>query len=278
MSYTVSNHKLQGSGVDFVQSPNTGGKMGAGLPDTIIIHYTAGPSASSAIRTFKDDDANVSAHIVLDFDGKITQMVDFDTVAWHAGKSQLGSRSGFNKYSIGIEIVNAGLLEKDSDGYESWWGKNYPESEVLKAVHRNGGGAKYWHKFTDAQIEATTQLCIALKEAYGIKYIYGHEEISPGRKVDPGPAFPLDTMRGEVFGLKTREEVAENKSAVGKEGKVSASSLNIRSAPNTSGEKMADPLPNGTNVKVLEEGDGWYKVRTTVEIEGWVSAKYIEMD
>ena len=252
--------------------------MASGMPDTIIIHYTAGPSAKSAIRTFKDDDANVSAHIVMDFDGSITQMVDFNVVAWHAGKSKLGSRSGFNKYSIGIEIVNAGLLEKDDEegGYEAWWGKNYKESEVVKAIHRNGGGARYWHKFTDEQIAATKELCRVLKDTYNITAIHGHEEVSPGRKVDPGPAFPLDELRQEVFGLKTKEE--ESDSPVGKEGKVSASSLNIRSAPSTSGEKLADPLPNGTNVEVLEEGDGWYKVKTTVEIEGWVSAKYIKMD
>lgn len=279
MAYSIEDHKLQGDQVSFVQSPNVSGKFKPGRPDTIIIHYTAGASADSAMRTFQREDTKVSAHLIIDFDGGVMQMVDFDTIGWHAGRSQLGDRKGFNSYSIGFEIVNAGLLEEDDDGegYESWWGKEYPEEEVVKAIHRNQTEPKYWHKYTDKQIEVVKEICQALIDKYDIKYIYGHEEISPRRKVDPGPAFPLDEMREELLGQGSPAEEQDD-SVIGKHGKVKASSLNIRAEPSGSGAKLADPLPKGTKVQVQEESNGWYKVKTTVEIEGWVSAEYVKVD
>ena len=73
--------------------------------------------------------------------------------------------------------------------------KIYKEDEVIKAVHRNQTVARYWHAYTDKQIAVVEEICRVLVEAYPIKDILGHEEISPNRKIDPGPAFPLDKLR-----------------------------------------------------------------------------------
>ena len=71
----------------------------AGTPsrNLIVLHITAGPSAQSAINTFKSSVApnRVSAHFCIDRDGTIYQLVDTDRTAWHA--SEVNSRS------IGIE-------------------------------------------------------------------------------------------------------------------------------------------------------------------------------
>ena len=63
----------------------------------IVLHITAGPSAQSAINTFKASVAphRVSAHFCIDRDGAVYQLVDTVRTAWHA--SQVNSRS------IGIE-------------------------------------------------------------------------------------------------------------------------------------------------------------------------------
>jgi N-acetylmuramoyl-L-alanine amidase len=184
--------------VDYVPSPNIGKKMPPNFPDTIIIHYTAGASGESSVRSLCNPSSKASAHLVIDRSGKITQLVPFNVVAWHAGKSAYGGRSSFNNFSIGIEIDNAGLLTLKGGKYKSWFGKEYPESEVVKAIHRNGTKEQYWHKYTDKQIEVVRNLCSFLKDAYCISQILGHEEISVGRKVDPGPAFPLDWLRGSL--------------------------------------------------------------------------------
>lgn len=269
----ISNHLLTGDNIEFKQSPNTSGKFKTGMPDTIVIHYTAGRSRQSSVTTLSTPASKASAHLVVGRDEKITQLIPFDTTAWHAGQSSYEGRVGFNQYSIGIEIDNPGLLTKAGDKYLSWFGKDYPESEVIQAIHRNESTARYWHRYTEWQIEECQKICELLIAKYNIKTILGHEEISPKRKIDPGPAFPLDKFREKIF-ESDRSENTEEPDVELKIGEVSASSLNIRSGPDVEAEKIAPPLSIGTKLTILDAKDGWYKVRT--EVEGWVFAKHVK--
>ncbi len=54
--FQVNDHKISGPKAAFQQSPNQGGKFAKGLPDTIIIHYTAGLDAASSVRTLCNTD------------------------------------------------------------------------------------------------------------------------------------------------------------------------------------------------------------------------------
>ena len=49
-------------------------------------------------------DLKVSAHVLIDREGVVTQFVPFHHRAWHAGVSQFEGRSACNDYSIGIEL------------------------------------------------------------------------------------------------------------------------------------------------------------------------------
>jgi len=268
----INNHLLEGENIDQSQrTPNISGEIS---PDTIVVHYTAGRDAASSVRTLCDPDAKASAHLVIGRDGAIFQLAPFNIKTWHAGKSEYQGRTGFNKYSIGIEIDNAGVLEKSGTIYRSWFGKSYPEEDVLQAVHRNETTAKYWHRYSEIQIELVETICWELIKSYpNIEHILGHEEISPKRKIDPGPAFPLDKLRNKIFSVGRDEDGAEE-DEFPFNGIVNASKLNIRADASGSGEKVAQPLPKGTKLKVLSESNGWYKVRA--EVEGWVFGDYVE--
>ena len=270
----VSNHRLTGGGITFTETPNQGGPFGAGLPDSIIIHYTAGSSAESSVKTLCDKSSKASAHLVIGRDGSITQLLPFTRIAWHAGKSAYGGRIGFNKYTIGIEIDNAGRLTKSGSEYIAWFGRAYPENEVIEAVHRNESEPSYWHRYTEGQISIVHDICGDLVEAYGISSILGHEEISPQRKTDPGPAFPLDKLRERVLQRDWADEGQEESLKPGNVGLVMASKLNIRSSPMISAPPVAPPLPQGTMVDIVQESNGWYEVR--VETLGWVKKEYIK--
>ena len=191
----IVEHRLRDPGVDYVESPNQGGPFAPGQPDTIIIHYTDGGSAAGAVETLCDVERKVSAHLVVGRQGSVTQLLPFDTIGWHAGRSRWKGREAFNQYSLGIEIDNAGQLRQQGDQYIAWFGRAYPEAEVVQAQHPNQSEPAYWHRFPQAQLQLVEDLCRLLMSAYGIRFILGHDEIAPDRKIDPGPAFPLEEMR-----------------------------------------------------------------------------------
>ncbi len=270
----IKDYLVSGDNVrKMVPCAKTSGEFESKYPDTIVIHYTAGPYQSS-LNTLVNPKVKASAHVLIDRDGSITQLIPFNEIAWHAGESSYGGRSGYNKYSIGIEIVNSGPLTKSGNVYRSWFGAAYNPSDVVEAIHRNQSTPKYWHVFTAEQIETVRQLCAELIEAYpNIKQILGHEEISPARKIDPGPAFPLDKLREQLLGSDRRSDGAAESPDT---GRVVSQSLNIRNTPETDGMLVAQPLPKGTLVSIVDERNGWYKVRTTVE--GWVFGKYLDVN
>ncbi|MDX9883501.1 MAG: N-acetylmuramoyl-L-alanine amidase [Prolixibacteraceae bacterium] len=271
---SIVNHKLSGDNVIPMACPKNHDKFIQGQPDSIIIHYTAGRDAASSAEYLCRDDVKASAHLVIGRKGEIYQLVDFNTVAWHAGESQYAGRTGYNKYSIGIELDNAGQLKQAGTEFVSWFGQKYQQNEAIYATHRNEQQPSWWQAYTPEQIEACRQVCeLFIKNtAYGIKSILGHEEIAPGRKQDPGPAFPLNKFRTMLLSQNRSDEVPE----MGMPGAVvHADLLNIRERPSVDAKKVAQPLKNGTEVKILDEANGWYLVET--KITGWVSKGFVEI-
>ena len=205
----IEDHLLRGDGVEFTESPNIGDPFGPGYPDTIVIHYTACRDPGAAVATLTDPGRKVSAHLVVARDGAVTQLVRLDTVAWHAGVSAWKGRTALNRFSLGIEVDNAGRLEARDGRYLAHFGDSYPAAETVRAVHRNETGAAYWQAYPESQLNFVERLCRLLIREYGIVEIVGHEEIAPDRKVDPGPAFPLDEMRTRLLGGTGPDGLAE---------------------------------------------------------------------
>lgn len=275
----ISGHLLQGDAaqkVDFTATPNKGGAYGSGLPDTIVIHFTAGRDAASAIKTLTDPAVKASAHLVVGRDGSVTQLVPFNEIAWHAGKSAWEGRTGLNDFSLGIEIDNAGRMDKQGERFFSWFGREYAPADVIQAVHRNESEPTFWHRYQEKDIETVRQLCALLIKTYPIKMIVGHEEIAPGRKIDPGPAFPLDKFREKLLSADRDQAEAPDPAAVKPlaSGIVTASALNIRKDPNPAAPQAADALPRGAPVRILARKPGWLYV--SAECKGWVSADFVK--
>jgi len=267
MTLRIENHKLVGDQVSHRDTPNRGGAMS---PSYLVLHYTAGRSLESSVESLctRKPQGNASAHIVLGRDGRIVQLAPFNIVTWHAGVSQWAGLVGLNSHSIGVEMDNAGLLKRIGSQYQAWFGKAYPEDEVLLAAHRNGGPVSPWHTYSEVQIERAIELADLLVEHYGLKDVLGHEDIAPGRKSDPGPAFPLSALKSRVLG---REDDSPPRYVV------TASNLNIRKGPDASFEPVAAALKKGTDVFLLEARDRWslVEVVSNAEVEGWVSNSFI---
>jgi N-acetylmuramoyl-L-alanine amidase len=264
----IDKHWLAGDHVSRRATPNVGGAL---QPRFLVMHYTAGRSCDSSVESLctRKPQGNASAHIVLGRDGAIVQLAPLNVVTWHAGSSQWSGLNGLNQYSIGIELDNAGLMNKVGNQYVAWFGKVYPDSEVLLAEHKHGGGVRAWHAYTELQIERALELAELLVAHYRLEDVLGHEDIARGRKVDPGPAFPLGALRSRALG---RVDDAPPHYRVTVDG------LNIRCAPDASAAPVAPALSTGTELVMLEPLDRWCRVEVvgTPDLEGWVNNRYIE--
>lgn len=198
---------LAGPRLRYYESPNQGDTF-ASPPDMILLHYTASGTTDGAIATLCDprrDDPSkrVSAHAVIGRDGQVVQLVPLDTVAWHAGTSTWQGRTNVNSRALGIELVNWGPLTPRVDGWESWTGRPVPEDERTLYYH----SGILWHAYAEPQIAAVIELVRVLAAALPIRWLLGHEQVAPGRKHDPGPAFPWQRVRAACGFAATGERV-----------------------------------------------------------------------
>jgi len=189
-------HQANGEKIPFIKSPRIGGKL---QPRYMVIHFTVGQSASAAVAWLTRKSPGPSAHLVIGRDGSTTQLVPFDQVAFHAGPSKWGELEGMDQYSIGIELDNAGPMIVDQNRWVSKFKRVYSEEEIFKGPHKNGGSYMAWHTYPEEQIETLVRVARALVVEYDIEDILGHDDISPGRKWDPGPAFPMEEVKRRVF-------------------------------------------------------------------------------
>ena len=167
--------------------------------DNIVIHYTAGYDALSAAKYLANNSTHVSAHVVIARNGKIYQIVDFETQAWHAGRSQFKSKLNLNRMSIGIELENYGPLTMHDGEYVTWFNKPVPKEEVIEMLHPTTRQNCFWQTFPQVQLDKLEELCKLLLQAYKCDRILGHNEISLTGKIDPGPAFPMDQFKKFIY-------------------------------------------------------------------------------
>jgi N-acetylmuramoyl-L-alanine amidase len=207
-SQEITNHQL--TWARWQSSPNHGGLLIK--PTLLVIHYTAGFTLEGAVATLCDPQSQLpaverkrrSAHLVSGRKGEMVQLVKFNTVAWHAGASKWKDRADVNFFGIGIEIDNPGWLLRNKTG--QWAPKEapkhiYADADVIKAKHKSGGPELGWLKYTAEQMISLTKAAQAIIAAYPtITEVVGHEDIVvPGRKMDPGPAFPMADFRSKLF-------------------------------------------------------------------------------
>ena len=265
----IKSHKLLN--VDFIPSPNIGGAL---APQGIILHDTASPPTPSGdIAWLTDKQSRVSAHVLIARDGKITQLVPFNRVAWHAGASQWKGLSGLNSFTIGIELDNPARLQSDMDGYICF-GKRLSEVDAKTVVYSEAftHPAGYYLPHTPEQLSSALSLCLALRDTYGIEWLATHWQISPGRKVDPNPTFPLEQFTAKVFPQDSDTSVWYT---------VNVGSLNVRSGPGASFEKIGEvAVRTHLSPKQVQYNgpDAWGLVDfgDTPKRSGWVAMRYLE--
>ena len=145
----------------------------------LIIHYTALEDCLESLEYLCDKSKKVSSHYLISQHGDVYNMVSEKMRAWHAGISYWKSDTDINSASIGIEL-------------------DYSPN------HSN-------NTFKKEMINSLINLIKILKKKYNIQKsnILGHSDISPYRKLDPGPQFPWKKL--EKFDLIYLPVIKKNK-------------------------------------------------------------------
>ena len=186
---TISDGRL--SAATWLCSPNYNERPAGMSIDTIVIHNISLPPNEfgacsvdgrhyvKALFTNQLDwqahpyfqtieGAEVSSHLFIERDGSITQFVNFNDRAWHAGRSSYLGRPECNDYSIGIELEGSDFVP-----------------------------------FAEVQYEILAQVVTAIYHAYPKtrRHLTGHSDIAPNRKTDPGDYFEWTKLRADIAGL-----------------------------------------------------------------------------
>lgn len=162
------------SGARVMASPNCDARPEGCAPELIVVHGISLPpgvfgegwidrlftnSLPAGAHPYFAEIAHlrVSAHVLVDRRGALTQYVPFHARAWHAGESSYCGRSECNDFAIGIELEGADDVPYEHEQYRALAGV----IRALRATYASLSGAE----------------------------VVGHCDIAPERKTDPGPAF-----------------------------------------------------------------------------------------
>jgi N-acetylmuramoyl-L-alanine amidase len=158
--------------IEVIAAPSPNYDARTAPPDMLVLHYTGMQSGEAALARLRDPAAKVSAHYLIEEDGRVFSLVPEERRAWHAGVSYWDGDRDINARAIGIEIVNPG--------------------------HEFG-----YRPFPAEQVAAVIDLLTDIRERWTIPdaRILGHSDVAPSRKQDPGELFPWKVLAEAGHGL-----------------------------------------------------------------------------
>lgn len=186
------------------------------LNDYIFLHHTAGwNNPYNCISHWGSDTrGRIATEFVLGgpnikngdetYDGVLVQAFPQGAQGWHLGKT--GSYY-MNRHSVGIEICNFGYLTEKGRTYV---GTRAHESQIVTLAEPFRKHSK-WHRYSDAQIEATRKwiIYIAARDNIDLKVGLVKWILEQGPTAAFG--FQQDAYEGKVKGLLTHTNVRKDK-------------------------------------------------------------------
>ena len=141
--------------------------------DMIVLHFTAGSTASGAFQSWIPQKIQIGTPYILDIDGTVYETFDPKFWAYHLGVTGAAAQNHkHDKRSVPIEIVNFGPLKLVGDTLYSWPNdyktKFCNVNETAKYVKASYRGFDYFAAFTDAQKATLKELVPHISSTFNI--------------------------------------------------------------------------------------------------------------
>ncbi len=150
--------------------------------DTLYIHHTAGGHDPAGVVSWWDRDGDGArrrvgtAYVIgsrstrngdASMDGRVIRCFPEEHWAYHLGVR--GTRGALDRRSIGIELCNYGWLTRSrQDGRFYTYARHpVPDDQVVE-LPTPFRGHRFWHRYTDAQLEALRSLVLEIAERHPI--------------------------------------------------------------------------------------------------------------
>jgi len=190
-------------------------------PLGFFIHHTAGwDNPYATIRNWNNDKrgrvatqyciggSNVKGKEAK-HDGVVVECFPNNYLGWHLGKV---GKFAISKFSGGVELNNFGYLTKKGDKYYTYVNTEVKEEFVCDLGYEFRG-KRYWHAYSDKQIESLRLLILHLRDIYPkMDLVNGLPKLLK-EGVDPADAFEFNTdaYNAKQFGLWTHTNVRKDK-------------------------------------------------------------------
>lgn len=161
---------------------------------TIYIHHTAGSSSPyGVLRWWNQTEVRTGTAFIIAGkptrpshnwkDGDLVQAFSSKYWAWHLGVNNSNMPPGsedrtiLNSQAIGIELCNWGHLTLRDGKFRTYTNQTIPVNELIDFGDEPYRDHRYYHKYTNAQIETLRELLLYLGDTYNIPLCYKGDQI-----------------------------------------------------------------------------------------------------
>ena len=189
----------------------------------IYLHHTAGNAdAKNTFLFWQSDSQRIGTCVSISgkgkntTDGEIVQGYSSKFWAYHLGvktkyfQAMKLPYKELDKHSIGIEICNWGQLTLKDGKFYNYVKREVAANEIceLDTLYK---GYKYYHNYTDAQIESTKQLLIYWGELYNIPLTYNQDifDLTPRAYKGEAGVFTHNSVRPDKVDIYPHPKMIE---------------------------------------------------------------------
>ena len=193
---------------------------GPNKPEYLFLHHTAGGDNPYATMVMWNTDSRgrIATEFIIggasitgkenQHDGVIVKCMPDGGYGYHLGDN--GSQH-MHVNSVGIEVCNFGPLTKVGDNYKTYTGSIVKKDQVCDLGY-DFRGSRYYHKYSDAQIEALRELILFIMDRDGIDIKKGLISwLNEGSDKDAFE-YKVDAYKGKVKGMLTHTNTRRDKS------------------------------------------------------------------